>query len=314
MSRYLVLTASLLIVSLLYADDPICVEDPSVLKNVHIAYFAPDLTGSQIEIVHRGGNEVDTVRFTLDNQIRLTNLNNQGMQSIRQYYGEMSSKLIAEVFPRKIPIDKTVAQKEYYISLTMGIRTHSDLLLWRETNDGICLVAVYPSVVGRALYGYPDFLSQSGDTLVVGYEREEEGSINGEYYQLLVWNDAITGLKRTIVKGHGPFVGNPLPGATCRRMTVLEPTAEGFDQIQSIHYVARDENGEPILCSAKGDSLRLYNLTSVYKKPGFKGKVPARQHMPVGERTRYHLPPTVFLAVEYAGEWYWIPEEDVYIE
>lgn len=314
MSRYLIITLLLFIVSSIFADDPICVEDSSVFNDIHIVYLAPDLTGTRVEIIQRTGNGVDTVRFPISSLIRLTNLNKQGMQSIRQYYGEMSSKLNAEVFPRRIPIGKMVAHREYLISLTIGIRTHSDLLLWRGRNDGLCLVAVYPSVIGRALYGYPDFLSQSGDTLVVGYEREEEGSINGEYYQLLIRDDAITGLKRTIVKGHGPFVGNPLPGATCRKVTILEPEAEGFDQIQSIHYVARDENGEPILCSAKGDSLRLYHLTSVYEKPGFKGKVPARQHMPVGERTLFHLPPRVFLAVEYAGEWYWIPEEDVYIE
>ena len=314
MSRYFLLITILLVVSPSWANTPICVEDQSLLKDVRIIYPAPDLAGASMEIMRRTEAETDTIRYPLDSLIRLTSLNYRGMRSIRQYYGDMPAHLIAEIFPRMVLIDKTVVQNAYHISLTSGIRTHSDLLLWQKTSDGLCLAAVYPSVVGIPLYGYPDFLEQSGDTLVVGYEREEEGSINGAYYHLLVRDDAITGLKLTSVKGHAPWVGNPISGVTCRRVTVLLPGPEGLNQIESVHYTTTDENGKPVFCSAKGDSLRLYELTSVYKKPKFKGNFPAKQHMPVGERTRFHLPPNVFLAVEYDGEWCWVPEEDIDIE
>lgn len=308
------LLSLLMVLHLAAADNPVCLKGPSVPEDLFIVYTAPDHAGSWLETIRRNGDFSDTLRIPLNHKIQLTDLNRRGTQSVREYYGDMPQSLIDEIFPRKVRIGKTTALNQYLISLTDGIRIFSDLLLWRMEDKELCLVALYPSVIGRALYAHPEFLSQSGDTLVVGYERTEEGSINGEYHQLLVQGGSITRLQLTIVNGHGPSVKNPIPGATTRRVSTFLPGKGGSDQRWHVYYTATDENGKPIFCSARRDSLRLYQLTTVYRTPDLIGMVPAMPHLPVGERTLFHLPPKVFIAVEYAGTWYWVPEEDISID
>lgn len=298
-----------------FSQEELYVDEIDHLQRLSVIYLEPDLRNPMIVFPENATSGSVAKRISISDRVHISQLNENGIRSTEKYYSDMPPSLLGDIFPRNCRIEQTIQVDSFLVSLAQGVRIYKDLLLWKRKDDKFYLTAIYPSSIGVCLYCKPKFVYQNKDTVIIGQERDEEGSINGSYHHIIVRNDSLFLYWKEIINGHSPYIGNPISGATTKRIANIYYDRKGNVSDIAVQYISIDKNGNPILFQTAKDSIHLYELTTVYETPKFIRTVKASQkYIQVGERTTFHLPPKWFISALYNGDWYWIPEEDIKLE
>ena len=204
---------------------------------------------------------------------------------------------------------------DYLIILSEDVRD-KDILVWKkESTDNYKLISVYPNSIGVCLYCNPDFTYTNNDTIVIGGERIEEGSINGDYNYFTLTKDTLSLFKLESIQGHAPWDedSNPIKGAICKRILITHFYNYGQNKKGNpVIYECTDKNGNPIYGKIISETFDLYQLYWNGIGNIVETKKMKNNNVMVGETMYYHG--KSFIAVELNNKWFWTLKDKIEIQ
>lgn len=168
-------------------------------------------------------------------------------------------------------IIESLSQSHYIISLSMLYDDQSfvygvfknDLLLWKESEDGYELIAIYPECIAGCLFCGAHFINEYSDTLTVRFSGRGLGEEWGGYEKFIIEDDALVFLQSTRFRNFTPYndKGNPTSDASSFTLKEIHYSRDGQIIDNKFYFDARHANNKPILLPSRTDSLQLYQLT-----------------------------------------------------
>lgn len=285
-----------------YNDSYITINSITELQRIKLSYIVQD----QQPILEYYCSDTICEKFDLTKYVKYTYFNRK--RDLENVDSKASTYINSSLNNFKIVND-------YLIVLSEDVR-NKDILIWKKDNaDKYKLISVYPNTIGVCLYCNPNFTYSNNDTIVIGGERIEEGSINGDYNYFTLTKDTLSLFRQEIVHGHAPWDedSNPIKGAVCKRILTTHFYNYGQNEkANPIIYECADKNGNPIHGKITSETIDLYQMYWAGIGEIVETKKMKNNNVMVGEVIYYHG--KSYIAVEVDNKWFWTLQEKIEIQ
>lgn len=289
------------VVGIGYKDSCITISSINELKRLKLSYIIQD---QQPKLEYYYSDSI-CEKFDLTKYVKYTWFNNK--RDLENVDSKASIYINSSLNNFKIVND-------YLIILTEDIR-NKDILVWKQESTGnYKLISVYPNSIGVCLYCNPNFTFSNNDTIVIGGERIEEGSINGDYNYFTLTKDTLSLFKQEIIQGHTPWDedSNPIKGAICKRILTTHFYNYGQNKkANPVIYECTDKNGNPIYGKIISETIDLYQLYWNGIGNIVETKKIINNNVMVGETMYFHG--KSYIAVELNNKWFWTLKDKIEI-
>jgi len=284
-----------------YSDTSVSINSIDALKHLTYSHSSPEKKHPQLEYT-----QGDTlITLSIADYVKYTYFN--GDKALG------SSWLNDDFGNKKSSLDHYKIVGNYLIILSDNFNG-MDLLLWKKgSQNQFHLLCVFPNTIGQCLYCYPEFLSSDSDTIIIGDERNEEGSIDGGYKHFIIRSDSLLLVKEIAIQGHGPWDGhsNPTKGAICKSVLYIYYDDVGNQKKDPIIYECYDKNLDILYGKVISDTLELYQMYWQGMGDILKTVHIKEQSIKVGEIM--WMRHNSYIAIEYEYDWYWVRSNKIKI-
>jgi hypothetical protein len=285
-----------------YNDSYITINSISELKRIKLSYIIQD----QKPILEYYCSDTICEKFDLTKYVKYTYFNK------KRDLGNVDSKASTYI---NSSLKNFKIVNDYLLVLSEDVR-NKDILIWKNDNaDKYKLISVYPNAIGACLYCNNDFVYSNNDTIIIGGESIEEGSVGGSYNYFTLSKDTLSLFKQEIIQGYAPWDedSNPIIGAVCKRILTTHFYNYGQNEkTNPIIYECADKNGNPIHGKIISDAIDLYQMYWGGIGEIVETKKMKNNNVMVGE-IMYSRGKS-FIAVEVENKWFWTLKEKIEIQ
>ena len=149
-------------------------------------------------------------------------------------------------------VEDTIHQSHY----------QSDIILWSKIENIWKPIAIYPDALGGCLYCRVADMQIVGDTLKIIHRSRDDGDYSIIEIEFIINDKELIPHMRKYIKGsfpaEGPQYGNPVSGASNKRITIETFDQKNDEPTLSYSFEAKRADGSEIYFKSANDSLVLY--------------------------------------------------------